>query len=207
MMVVNNEDDCDSFPSKCTKSMVKSKTYYGGEVFTCLSTLLNSKKIVSDSSTIDNERFEFIGAEVKLRKSSLSNEETRRGSFSEGTEGKRLNVNFFQTVVVKEYPSFDFLLAEYDESCSEYEKTTTIMLEESIHDKENNREEEKENTISNVPLNLSQVRQQESSLEEIKATNTVNKLINKYKEMIDSRVMLNGFNKKSIFFKQYSIFP
>lgn len=198
-MVVNKEDKCDQIPTKpltFEDSRVKSKTYYGGEVITCINSFLSSHKVKSKQVLAEN--FEFIGAYVKLKKSSLSKENTRTSS------SVLLNVNFVETVVIKEYPSFDFLLNETQQhddaqfqdlllNYSGYEKTLTRKLEQ----------EQSENVKISLEKELlpenefvKEQQSQEPSLDEIKAANKVNQMINKYKEMIDSRTLVNGIKKR-----------
>jgi hypothetical protein len=202
-MVVNKEEKCDqiSKPLIFEDSNVKSKTYYGGEVITCISSFLSSHKVKSKQVVAEN--FEFIGAYVKLQKSSLSKENTRPGS-------TLLNVNFVDTVVIKEYPSFDFMLNETqqhdDTQCQEillnygdYEKTLTKKLEQETDNGKISLEKEEAKTKTNTVISkndLKQQRSQEPSLDEVKAANKVNQMINKYKEMIDSRTLVNGIKKR-----------
>ena len=195
-MVVNKEEiQLDSpariakFKASSQESVVKSKTYYGGEVIECISTLLNSTRTALSSISANEDvvgSFEFIGADVKLKKSSLSKESSRSAS-SFANDAKKPNVSFVETVVIKEYPSFDFLLSESDYNdmqsqnfllnYSEYEKTLTRKL-----DQEKNAEEP-----NSPPISINQ----ETLIADLKATNKVNKMIGKYKEMIESRALLN----------------
>jgi hypothetical protein len=218
-MVVKQEDDSESLSSKqasplpSSASIVKSKTYYGGKVITCLSSLFNTnnnnhhRKALSDHELHDHEnvgscnseivKFEFIGAEVKLKKSNLLQ------MCSNTNSNVKKSVNFVDTVVVKEYPSLDFVLDELSEALAQgvevetnfflvnfvdYEKTITRRLEQEML----------EHVVVKNEKTNDEMWQREPSLDDVKAASTVNKMINKYKEMIESRaIMINGL-KKSI---------
>jgi hypothetical protein len=162
---------------------------------------------LSDHELVDHEnvgscnseivKFEFIGAEVKLKKSNLLQ------ICSSNNSNVKKSVNFVETVVVKEYPSLDFVLDELSEALAQgvevetnfflvnfvdYEKTITRRLEQEIL----------EHVVKNENTN-DEMWQREPSLDDVKAASTVNKMINKYKEMIESRaIMINGL-KKSIY--------
>jgi hypothetical protein len=180
----------------------KSRTYYGGEVITCLSSLLNQQK-TSNTNSIEESlsseilKFEFIGANVKLKKSNLL----------QTNNGKQMrSVNFVDTVVIKEYPSLDFILSELEneENCYlNYEKTLTCRLEQKMEHEYNNighklDELDGENIILNKEINQRQLL--EPLLDDVKATSTVNKMISKYKEMIESRnLIINGLKDKYVY--------
>ena len=172
----------------CHESGVKSKTYYGGEVISCIASLLNNtKRINTESNEAELINFEFIGADVKLRKSSLSKESNRSSSATIGID-KKCNVSFVETVVIKEYPSFDFLLNETEfsdiqaqnflQNFSEYEKTLFRKLDKDKH-------------VEEISLSPGVELSKESLNVNIKAANTVNKMIDRYKEMIESRAVIN----------------
>ena len=215
--------------SKSSISSVKSKTYYGGEVITCLSSLLNQRKHFDNDDHLNGDggggdilKFEFIGADVKLKKSNLL--QICNGTNTNNSCKQMRSVNFVDTVVIKEYPSLDFLLDELEQEKNflyvnylNYEKTLTRRLEQKMEYEEEQEEENddddndddgdkqlelEEICESNILLNKvnKQQEQREPSLDDVKAANTVNKMINKYKEMIESRAMLiNGIKEKYSF--------
>ena len=199
-MGIKREDEGDDYsfssPPTISNSLVKIKTYYGGEVITCLSSLFNQRKnsntnsIIEESLSSEILKLEFIGADVKLKKSNLL----------QTNNGKQMrSVNFVDTVVIKEYPSLDFILSELEneENCYlNYEKTLTCRLEQKMEHDNNNIDHELDELDGENIKEINQRQLLEPSLDDVKATNTVNKMISKYKEMIESRTLIiNGLIK------------
>ena len=111
-----------------SKSTVKTKTFYGGQVINDIKTLnglkpnttnnaknANTIPALKTQTSIESTIIEFIGAGVKLTKSSLSmtkNQHQKNSKTITSSKKRSVRVNFIDEHDYFEYPSFEFVLKE-----------------------------------------------------------------------------------------------